>query len=338
MFTCSKCNYTTQRKYNLDRHTKLVHKEDNNASSHTVDDTTTIVDISPHIVDNLPINVDNSPQKNDEDSESESGKCFKCNDCYKSFTTKYRLTTHHSKCPKIHSPLACPKCLRIFSDRSAKHRHIKICKHGAVTIPTDTTTTVTPIQQQIITQNNNNINNIQNNIQTQNVTQNNYTIVVNPFGQERDDYITDEFKDMCIRSVNGAGVRLMVEKTHFNPDVPENHNIRLRSTKQQQLSVYDGQRWKITDKNEIIENILSKTCAKLIKHYNESPIRDEDINQHHNLLIQNLMAIGTKIPSLYHPVKRQIFAMICDLSMQLIDEQPTQQGDNANVADMVIPV
>jgi hypothetical protein len=170
------------------------------------------------------------------------------------------------------------------------------------------------------------INNSHNTIETQNINniqnqQNNHVIInINNFGNERLDHITPEFTEECIRAYRGDGICSMIEKIHFDPDVPENHNIKLQSSKNKRVYVKESDRWVIKDADHTIDKVMTGTAQKLIGQYFDSSIRDEDIQKYHGMLIQNLQSIRSRLPTLCTPIKKRIFAMICDLSRQLVDD------------------
>ena len=48
----------------------------------------------------------------------------------------------------------------------------------------------------------------------------------------------------------------MIKKIHFDPTKPENHNIYISNLKNNNIMVYDGNKWNINDRSEIIEDLL----------------------------------------------------------------------------------
>ena len=82
---CNFCNYKTVKKYNLIRH-----------------------QIAKHNYDTENVNL-------------EENICKKCNKMYK---TKIYLIEHEKKCIGI-DDLTCSRCMKTFSNRQNKYRHIK---------------------------------------------------------------------------------------------------------------------------------------------------------------------------------------------------------------------
>lgn len=115
MFNCLCCEYKSNKKYNLDRHINIKHKndiiEDNN-------------DINTHnndiIEDKNYINTD----KNDIIED----KCIICIKCNKKLSSKQSLKNHLLICKSVSNPLECHLCHKIYYDSSSKSRHLKKCK------------------------------------------------------------------------------------------------------------------------------------------------------------------------------------------------------------------
>ena len=53
----------------------------------------------------------------------------------------------------------------------------------------------------------------------------------------------------------------MIKKLHFDPKKPENHNIYISNLKNNLVMTYDGKKWNIQDRNEVIDDMIQdKTC------------------------------------------------------------------------------
>jgi len=105
------------------------------------------------------------------------------------------------------------------------------------------------------------------NIDTQN---NNITININAFGNENIDYIDDKAILQCIEKVYKS-VPALLEKIHFDPQHPENHNIRITNKKLPYASVMgNNKKWKTMDRKVAIENMVHKGYNILEDKYAEN--------------------------------------------------------------------
>jgi hypothetical protein len=105
MFNCLCCEYKSNKKYNLDRHINIKHKNDIDTNKNDI------------IEDKNDINTDNNDIIED--------KCIKCN---KKLSSKQRLKNHLLICKGVSNPLECHLCHKIYYDSSSKSRHLKKCK------------------------------------------------------------------------------------------------------------------------------------------------------------------------------------------------------------------
>ena len=71
----------------------------------------------------------------------------------------------------------------------------------------------------------------------------------------------------CIQHSNFC-IPHLIEKIHFDPKKPENHNIYISNLKNNYTMVYDGDKWTIRDRDDSIQNLmelfLSNAVAGLI--------------------------------------------------------------------------
>jgi hypothetical protein len=105
------------------------------------------------------------------------------------------------------------------------------------------------------TTNSNNTNTNSNNT-TNNTVNNTFNINVNfaegkhNFGNERINYLTPEFIRECLEDLT-QGLGKMVREVYFNPDYPENHTVRLHSTKQKLMKIVLDGTTSLTPNNEV---------------------------------------------------------------------------------------
>ena len=120
------------------------------------------------------------------------------------------------------------------------------------------------------TMTNNNHNNNTQNIDTQNIdTQNNIHIHINAFGHENLEYLDKKDILECISRVYKS-VPALLEKIHFDPNHPENHNIKITNRKLPYAEVMDTkQKWKTMNKKEAIESMVINGYNFLDENYDD---------------------------------------------------------------------
>ena len=116
-----------------------------------------------------------------------------------------------------------------------------------------------------------NITNNNQNIETQNIeNQQNIHIHINAFGKENTDYLDTAALTACIDRVYKC-VPAIVERMHFDPDHPENHNIKITNKKLPYASVMgDNRKWTMIDRKDAIETMVNNGYNYLDEKYPET--------------------------------------------------------------------
>jgi hypothetical protein len=100
--------------------------------------------------------------------------------------------------------------------------------------------------------------------------QNNITININAFGNENIDYIDDKSIVACINSVYKS-IPSLLERIHFDPEHPENHNIKITNKKLPYASVMgNNKKWKTVDRKDAIDTMVSNGYNLLDEKYTEN--------------------------------------------------------------------
>lgn len=167
----------------------------------------------------------------------------------------------------------CEHCGKNLKTPSTKCKHKKICKHNPESI-----NFVNHLEQKmdemmnIIAKQQKEIESLkqkaptsakyisnQNNLGTINNT-NNTNITINALGKEDISYLTshpkfDQFMIKCIKE-KMSGVCEFLVKKHFDPEHPENHNIRKLTLKSDFMDTYDGRKWKPRFTEDVLRDIF----------------------------------------------------------------------------------
>jgi hypothetical protein len=209
-------------------------------------------------------NVDVGAQNVDIGLSHECTRRYKCGKCCKPYARLSQMKKHEDVCIGYYNPLKCPKCEQEYADRSSKSRHMKICD-GFPKRATQQLTVHTQKEQPIVEAATPAINNsiVQSSINSNNVNHiQQLNIIINSFGKEKDDHITDEFKDARLKEFNGRGILNYIKSVHFNPDMPENHNIRKRDNKYCQV-LDEGEGWIIRSLSSMMTDLVHLYKQKL---------------------------------------------------------------------------
>ena len=62
-----------------------------------------------------------------------------------------------------------------------------------------------------------------------------------------------DFLKIMNRGVNS--VPKLIEAIHFNPDKPENHNVYIPNLKNKYAMIYNGKKWDLSNKEDIIDDM-----------------------------------------------------------------------------------
>ena len=112
------------------------------------------------------------------------------------------------------------------------------------------------------------------NIGTQNVQQN---INILAYKDTDISHLTDNDYLKCLKHSNFC-IPHLIEKIHFNPKKPENHNIYISNLKNNYVMIYDGHKWNLQNQEEAIEDlidtnefVLEQKLEEWIENGNEYP-------------------------------------------------------------------
>jgi hypothetical protein len=119
-------------------------------------------------------------------------------------------------------------------------------------------------------------------------TQNNIHIHINAFGKENLDYITNEFLVKCVGKIYDS-VPMLIEKIHFDPAHPENHNVKITNKKLPHASVMtEDKKWRLMNKEEVISNMVVNGYNMIDEKFSENPgVYSEERRRHYRKFQSN---------------------------------------------------
>lgn len=241
MFTCNKCNKDFDFKYLLKKH------ENRKTACNTKEN---IIIVHNNKIENIKKNINMKLQKSLEIKK-------KCLFCDNDFLNKSNLIKHiNNVCLEKKRLEDLIKNIendknkfieennKIF-EQKIKDDEVKSLREMVMKLIDKQTNANT----QNIVVNNNNTNN--------GIINNNLFLNINSFGKENLSHITlNDYK----KYLNGffPGFIQFIEKIHFDENTPENHNICITNINSKYMYVYENNEWKLKEKNDVIDNIMTK--------------------------------------------------------------------------------
>lgn len=152
----------------------------------------------------------------------------------------------------------CSLCGAKFNSQSNQSRHSKTCKSKQTQqdiqdLKSEIAMLKQKLEQQTSTTSIGTINNITNN-----------NIQINNYGHETLNHLPNEFLTSCFMMKD---IPSLIENIYFDDDCPENHNVKLKSSKNKTVKIYDEGKWKIRPADRIIDEMVNKGQTILSKHY-----------------------------------------------------------------------
>lgn len=103
---------------------------------------------------------------------------------------------------------------------------------------------------------------------------NNITIQVTPsppilrnFGKDNLDAVPEEFLENAIMNLQ---IRELIEELHFDPNYPENHNVRLTSLKRNLMQMYINDKWQTIPMLQGINDLISQATDIFLDYYKKN--------------------------------------------------------------------
>lgn len=112
-------------------------------------------------------------------------------------------------------------------------------------------------------------------------------IQVNSYGSENIEYITDKiFKNLLAKPI--SAITKLIELKHFNPNHPENHNVKITNIHDKYAKIYKDKKWLIKHRKDVIEDLVENGYADFeeFKDLNDDELT-EKIKERYKLMKEN---------------------------------------------------
>lgn len=226
---------------------------------------------------------------------------YQCKGCGSSWEHKYLLVRHLKRkhpCDPVLGDVAvgdlltefdvpkekrykCKHCLKLFAIKQSKYVHQKDCKGVTQLVSVQPTVEqladmVATLQAELAVLKANKGGQTITNNGTINNTHNNYIqINIRDFGRgENLGYLNS---DVLLESLREMNMTKVVEELHFNPEHPENHNVRLKNQNKNQMKYFNEGKWVIGSKDTVLREMAMNGWRVLHSFYrsNKEEIEDE---------------------------------------------------------------
>lgn len=229
---------------------------------------------------------------------------FPCKYCDQKFNTKSAMYKHSQKCTKH------PK--RVDTER------IQESTGNATISNIDIETLKSELKKEILNELQKStpmvINNTTNNITIQS-TQN----IINNFGNEDTSHLTGDFLSYCLMNPK-KGMTKLIENIHYNPELPNNYNLRCKSLKQNIFEKYVNSEWRVCDASNTLDELIRKGYSIMNLYYIDNVLNDPEVQDDENRMrmYERFRFLGDKTCNDYRAVKRDLRLLVKDRTMYIL--------------------
>jgi hypothetical protein len=219
---------------------------------------------------------------------------------------KTLIVTDSDSC--VQKPDFCCKygCGKVFKHKNNMYVHLKTCskKDDTTVILSKLVTQIQKLERRLedvpgtTIINNNNTKNTQVNIAMRDFAVN-----------ENLEYIPNRFLYNCFSNKN---LQSLVEEIHFNPQHPENHNVRVKNVKLGLMEYFDDGEWKVGKKQEVLNNLTNNGWRVLNSFYGDHREKIECKMDTHELdeCLEWLNDVSSEDSKLNKELKCNLFCMV----------------------------
>ena len=180
------------------------------------------------------------PQKSSILHNSKSSN-LRCEFCSKTYSRSDNLKRHLSSCKKKKE---CEQLIILEKEKKIEELEKELEKQKMTNITNNTNNTI----------NNNNSTNITNNI------------IINNLGEENVKHLKSGHFANLLQGIYGA-VPKLIKQIHFDPEHPENQNIKFTNKKYPYLKIMKDNKWQLVNKKPELLDLIDSKCFMLKEKY-----------------------------------------------------------------------
>jgi hypothetical protein len=146
------------------------------------------------------------------------------------------------------------------------------------------------------------------------------------FGEEDVSHLSNDFLSYCLMNPK-KGMTKMIENIHYNKEVPENHNLRLKSWKNNLFEKYVDSEWRLCDASNTLDELIRKGYRILNAHYTDNVMNDDSLfdDEMKQRMMERFRFLGDTRCQDYYAVKRNLRVLVKDRTMYLLESPENQQ-------------
>jgi hypothetical protein len=194
-------------------------------------------------------------------------------DCGKSFTLSTNLTRHRKNCNQRSIPLQdnTSQVETLINENNEMKEIISKKDEEMRELKDEMDELRKKVEMLFASSSCNTTNNNNTHIETQNNIENQNVIIVNNFGNENTDYLSDKGITKLM-SRNGPYVCIpkLIRSIHFHPKHPENHNIQVTNIGKNYAKIFTDNKWEVRNKNRTIDDLIVTTGVLLREKFEEN--------------------------------------------------------------------
>jgi hypothetical protein len=140
------------------------------------------------------------------------------------------------------------------------------------------------------------------------------------FGYENMDYLNKEFLNSCLLM---NSIVPLIENIHFDKDHPENHNVKLKSSKQELMETYVDGKWIITDTDDTLNELINKGYRVLNYHSkkHKSDIIETEMDEGEFEDVQSWLEKVYEDNRTRKPIKKQLLLLFLNNKTMLLGKE-----------------